>query len=117
MFSATLERIIAKVPRLQVPLTELTNRAMSERNRTLVFPEDLERRYGLAPADVLAVFGAIKELNLGRVVLRVVDATGREVGCFASRSSLPAQIEDEFGDVVTVSGENTSLVLELRPHG
>lgn len=112
MSLSKFELVTAETPQLRDTLKTLISTIEGIPPKGVLFPAEIERDFGLDRVGVLAAMGMLIELGLGRPMLRVTNEEGYEVGRFASKASLPDEIEDDFGRKVEVRRENVELVFD-----
>ena len=76
-------------------------------------PDILAARYGWRAADALVALRLAQEAGIGRVRLRVIGPDGDEVARFDDLSSIPAEVEDDYGNPVRVTPERVEVIFEV----
>jgi hypothetical protein len=83
-----------------------------ERGNTLD-PDVLAARFGWETAEALVVLQMAQEAGVGKVRLRVIGPDGAEVARYDDLASIPAEVEDDFGQRVYVTPEKVELIFEV----
>jgi hypothetical protein len=68
---------------------------------------------GLPLGVVIALLQVLARGNRGRLELRVIDARGQEIAAYPTLRDIPAQVQDQFGDLTRVHPENVELVFRV----
>jgi hypothetical protein len=103
-------RIVRKHPQWERPLRAILRVVESYPPNWAVDPLVVAHDTGLPLSDVIGLMNVLVESELGRLMVRVVDANGLEVARFASVAQIPAIVENEFGDEIRVAPENVELI-------
>lgn len=73
-------------------------------------PFVIAQRTGLGAKEVVALLQVLVREKLGRLLLRVVDERGLEIGRYDNVQEIPSVVENEFGDETRVTPENVEVV-------
>jgi hypothetical protein len=68
---------------------------------------------GVPLGAVIALLQVLARGKRGRLELRVIDARGQEIAAYPTLRDIPAQVEDQFGDLTRVHPENVELVFRV----
>lgn len=98
-------------PEWGVPLKVLRSLlAQAFEGKRVAHPTVLAELAKLPLPDTIAYLGFLEDSGDGQFRFRVVDANGLEVQRFGTLTEIPPSVENEFGDVIPVTPENTELV-------
>jgi hypothetical protein len=93
---AKVERVIGRAPR-----------------GAAVDPMVVATLTGLPLGAVIALLQVLARRKRGHLELRVIDARGQEIAAYHTLRDIPAQVEDQFGDLTRVHPENVELIFRV----
>ncbi len=110
-------RTLKRSPQLAAAAERIVERLRTRRKNEDVDPLLLASEAGVSEVLAVATLGSLVEANLGRFSVVVLDERGREVGRFASLNEVKDELEDDFGDRITVLPQNVRIVFRSSIEG
>jgi hypothetical protein len=107
-----LKDVLRRQPEWRTPIESILNALSGVPEGGLLDPMLVAKMVGLEPLITIGYLNVLREAGCGEFVIRVVDGDGQEVRRFPSVADIPGEVENEFGEWLTVMPENVDISFE-----
>jgi hypothetical protein len=107
-----LRDVLRRQPEWRAPIESILRALSGVPAGGLLDPMLVAKMVGLEPLVTVGYLNVLREAGCGKFVIRVVDGEGQEVRRFPTVADIPGEVENEFGEWLTVMPENVDISFE-----